>query len=277
MRGTPIGMWESTGEREAARADSPLLERARAHLGRTPLAPPPEWAGAWLAKRAAADPALLWALGGLRPAELLEMFPGSLDEDGLGDLGAGMADRIVATMRWLGLGCVEAALTAARDASLTPALAGRIARTAVRAPGGSRLLAVAGLAPEWIARLRTSEADPAADAAVRAVFGAHRPDLAELRLRAFRATRWDSGTQPVLRETVLGLHGLTTAPVDSLVRLAVGGRPWGSRGNTPIDKLGPRIRVRILLEVMRRVDGAGLGPATGLCLLAGLASVPRAS
>lgn len=270
-------MFEATDGHGAASVQSSLLTRARAHLGRSPLAPPPDWTGAWLAKRAAADPALLWALGGLRPSELRAMFPGSLDEDGLGDLGAGMSDRIVATMRWLGLGCVEAALTAARNASLDPKLAGRIARTAVRAPGGSRLLGVAGLSASSIARLRAEDDDEEADAGVRTVFGAHRPDLAELRLRAFSSTRWDPGTQPMLRETVLALHGLTTAPADSLVRLAVGGRPWGSDGGTTVDKLRPRVRVRILLEVMRRVDGVGLGPATGLCLLAGLASVAKTS
>ena len=274
-----LEMWDPGAQtavqrRRAAWPTGTLVERAKEHLLDSPLVPAAQWAGPWLCQRVREDPALLWALGGLRPTELLAIFHGSLDQDALGDLSAAMAERILATMRWLGLGCVETALSAGRAASLHPALAGRIGRTATRTPGGSRLLSAAGLADEWIERLRGSDTgDRAADGAVRAVYGAHRPALAELRLRAFSAARWDPAAQPVLREAVLALHGLNPAPTDSLVRLAVGGHPWGNANGTTAEALEPRARVRILLEVMRRVDGIGLGPATGLCLLAGLPSL----
>lgn len=280
-------MWETTGQEVALGTDasalrtgalpaSPLLLRAREHLERYPLVSPAAGRGDWLARLVADDPGLLRALGGLRHHEVFGAFDWALDDDALEQLEAGIAERVLATMRWLGLGCVESALSAARGASLDPALAGRIGRAAVRSPGGGRLLVAAGLASEWLPRLAggSSPPDPAeTDAAVRAVYGAHRPQLAELRLRAFSSARWDTVTQPVLREAVLALHGLTAAPADSLVRGVVGGRPWGPARGTTVEGLGRKTRIRILLEVLRRVDGSGLGPASGLALLAGLAGL----
>jgi hypothetical protein len=133
------------------------------------------------------------------------------------------------------------------------------------------LLVAAGLPAEHLPRLSAAEpVGPETKGAMRALYGTHRPELAELRLRAFAAARWDFAAQPILRETVLALHGLTPAPSDSIVRRAVGGDPWGRARATTIAEVGARTRIRILLEVLRRVDGGGLGPASGLALLAGL-------
>lgn len=275
-------MWDATGEERALEADggagltqdlppSPLLLRARAHLARHPLPLPPGRAGGWLARQVADDPSLLRALGGLRPHELFAAFEWSVDDDAADDLAAGIGERILATMRWLGLGCLEAALATAREASLDADLAGRIGSSAARTPGSCRLLLAAGLPAEHLPRLSVrGSLAPDTTGAMRALYGAHRPELAELRLRAFAAARWDFAAQPILRETVLALHGLTPAPSDSMVRGAVGGGPWGRARATPIGEVGARTRIRILLEVLRRVDGAGLGPASGLALLAGL-------
>jgi len=274
-------MWETTA-RERALDDgaahrtqglpsSPLLLRAREHLDRNPVVPPAGPGTGWLTRRIADDPSLLRALGGLRPHEIFGAFDWTLDDDAIDELVLGIEERVLATMRWLGLGCLESALSSARRASLDVELAGRIGRIAARTSGASRLLVAAGLPPAHLPRLSAGgPADPETTGSLRALYGSHRPELAELRLRAFAAARWDCTAQPVLRETVLALHGLTPAPADSIVRRAVGGRPWGKARATTIGELGPRTRIRILLEVLRRIDGGGLGPASGLTLLAGL-------
>lgn len=280
-------MWETTGPVAALDADpsahhtigvtpSPLLLRAREHLDRHPLVPPRGAARGWLTRQIADDPGLLRALGGLRPHEVFGAVDWTLDDDAADELVAGIEERILATMRWLGLGCLEAALTTARRASLEPELAVRIGRIAARTSGASRLLVAAGLPASHLPQLAAGgAADGETTAALRGLYGAHRPELAELRLRAFSQTRWCAKAQPVLRESVLALHGLTPSPADSIVRRAVGGRPWGHARATTIADLGPRTRIRILLEVLRRVDGGGLGPASGLALLAALKSSPQ--
>lgn len=243
--------------------------RAHAHLSRFPVALPADDASMAAQKALATDPGLLGAVGGLTPAQLRELL-GPLPPRAVEGFVLGLYDRVATDMRILGTARLESALVAARRASHELGVALKLGRLVARLALGANWLEAAGVGPDAVRRLAARTPLEADVQAVKSLYAMHRPTFAELRVRLATSTVWTPAALPTLREAILATAGLSCAPCASLVRSAVGGRPWGTGEPLSPSRLGSRAAARILVESLRclGLDASSLG--AGLVLLAGL-------
>ena len=245
------------------------IDRARAHLTECPLDLPRADASGAAQKAVAADPGLLPAIGTLTADELREVR-GPLPPRTIEGLLLGLFDRVATDMRVLGTARLESALLVARRASHEPVIAFKLGRLAARLELGASWLQAMGLPSEAVARLAARAPREADVMAVKSLYAMHRPTFAELRVRLTRPQTWTPAAHPTLREAILAAQGLAAAPCASLVRSAVGGRPWGAGVPLPPHRLGSRAAARILVECLRALGVNTTTHGAGLVLLAGL-------
>jgi hypothetical protein len=243
--------------------------RAHAHLSRFPVALPADDASMAAQKAVATDPGLLGAVGGLTPAELRELI-GPLPLRAVEGFVLGLYDRVATDIRILGTARLESALVAARRASHEMVVALKLGRLVARLALGASWLEAAGIGPDAVRRLAARTPIEADVHAVRSLYAMHRPTFAELRVRLATSPIWTPAALPTLREAALAAAGLSCAPCASLVRSAVGGRPWGMGEPLSPSKLGSRAGARILVESLRCLGLNTSSLGAGLILLAGL-------
>lgn len=216
-----------------------------------------------------ADPGLLAALGPLTPSEVRQLL-GPLPSRAIEGLILGLYDRIATDMRLLGTARIESALIVARRASHEAAIAFKLGRMVARLELGASWLTSAGLGPESVRRLAARTPIEADILSVRSLYAMHRPTFADLRVRLAASPLWTPNAMPTLREAALAAAAISSAPCSSLVRSAVGGRPWGPMAVLPPSRLGSRAAARILIECLRALGLNTSSLGAGLILLASI-------